>query len=37
VPGLLFTVVDSIAKREFAVLTQMFTGVDGKVQELHCV
>jgi glutamate synthase (NADPH/NADH) small chain len=25
------------AKREFAVLTQKFSGVDGKVQKLHCV
>ena len=25
------------AKREFAVLTQKFSGVDGKVDKLHCV
>ena len=25
------------ANREFAVLTQKFSGVDGKVQKLHCV
>src|SRR5204863_1518419 len=25
------------AKREYAVLTQKFSGVDGKVQKLHCV
>jgi glutamate synthase (NADPH/NADH) small chain len=25
------------ARREFAVLTQKFSGVDGKVQKLHCV
>ena len=25
------------ARREYAVLTQKFTGVDGKVQKLHCV
>jgi len=25
------------ARREFAVLTQKFTGVDGQVQKLHCV
>ena len=25
------------AKREFAVLTQKFSGEDGKVQKLHCV
>jgi glutamate synthase (NADPH/NADH) small chain len=25
------------AKREFAVLTQKFSGVDGKVQQLHCI
>ena len=25
------------AKREFAVLTQKFSGVDGKVEKLHCV
>jgi glutamate synthase (NADPH) small chain len=25
------------AKREFAVLTQKFSGADGKVQKLHCV
>src|SRR5687768_12369759 len=25
------------AKREFAVLTQKFSGIDGKVQKLHCV
>jgi hypothetical protein len=38
VPGFLFAVADSTsAKREFAVLTQMFSGADGKVQKLHCV
>jgi glutamate synthase (NADPH/NADH) small chain len=25
------------AKREFAVLTQKFSGADGKVEKLHCV
>src|SRR5213075_2415657 len=25
------------AKREYAVLTQKFSGIDGKVQKLHCV
>ncbi|MEH2500841.1 NADPH-dependent glutamate synthase beta subunit-like oxidoreductase [Bradyrhizobium sp. AZCC 1678] len=38
-PGFLFAFAESHHKceREFAVLTQKFSGENGKVQKLHCV